>query len=174
MIASLISGGIIGTVGAFATNIVGYFQKKEDNKQALELKKVDSHFKLASLKLETETRKEESADDLIEGSYKHDTSFATSGVKDFSLVERILLVSMDLFRGSIRPLLTLFLIWQVHLTRVEINGILSASGVSGLSIAEALNIYKEVVEMILFLASTSVCWWFGSRPPSKEKEVLKG
>jgi len=173
MLATLISGGLIGTIGAFATNIVGYFKKKQEHKQALEIKKLDIQFNLASLKMETEIRREESADDLLENSYKHDTSFASGKIENFSIVERILLVGMDLFRGSIRPLLTLFLIWQVYITQVEVAEILKAAGMDGLSVPDALNIYREVVEMILFLASTSVCWWFGSRPPRGEKEVLK-
>ncbi|MES0340697.1 MAG: hypothetical protein ABUK08_00115 [Candidatus Humimicrobiaceae bacterium] len=173
MLATLISGGLIGTIGSFATNIVGYFKKKQEHKQAIELKKLDIEFNLASLKMETETRRGESADDLIESSYKHDSSFASGQIKEFSMIERILLVGMDLFRGSIRPLLTLFLIWQVHVTRVEVNAILNAAGVEGLSVADSLGIYKEVVRMILFLASTAVCWWFGSRPPRGEEVPKK-
>ena len=36
-------------------------------------------------------------------------------------------------------------------------------GFAGLAQGEMIAIFKQVVDLVLFLAATSVTWWFGSR-----------
>jgi hypothetical protein len=80
-----------------------------------------------------------------------------------SRIGKFLLVIVDFVRGMTRPGLTLYLIWEVHKTRAEIEAILAEAGVSGISIGEAIGVYTLVVETILFLVTTAVTWWFGTR-----------
>jgi hypothetical protein len=170
MLTSLISGGLLGVIGSIFSNTTGDFEKKQELKQQIELKKLDlekmdrvHEYQLKGKNIDADVKMEESADDVQEQSYSHDNMSYSKGQK-FSWLGRILLVLLDITRALVRPALTLFLIWQVHETRMEVKTILDAAGIAGLSLEESLSIYREIVQMILFLASTATCWWFGTRP----------
>lgn len=171
MLAALLSGGIIGTLGSLFNNVLGYFKKKQEFKQQLEFKKLEieqmdkqNDFMLQQHKIEGDIRLTESADDMQEKSYGHDQFSYVAGQK-LGMFERFILTIVDLIRALIRPILTISLLYMVYTTRTEVNAIIDESGAVGISVDEAIGIYKEVVQMILFLSSTSFCWWFGSRPP---------
>lgn len=70
------------------------------------------------------------------------------------------LVLLDVVRGSVRPLLTAYLCvltsyiwWEVH----------SKLTLEDLETAQALEIWLQVVNTILYLTVTVILWWFGTR-----------
>lgn len=177
MLASLLSGGLVGLLGSIFTNVTDLFKKRQEHKQELALRKLDIEmmdkeyqYQQRSAELEADTRLQESADDLVSASYEHDQRSYSKGFTP-SIVGRFFLVLVDVIRALIRPVLTGFLIWQVHATRLEVQEVLSRAGIAGINLVEALAIYKEVIQMTLFLASVAITWWFGTRPPKQGKKV---
>lgn len=173
MLETLLTGGLLGSLGAIATNVTDYFKQKQINKHELEMKHLDLEamdkefrYKERSAELEADTKLTESADDLQEASYTHDARAYSLGYKP-SRVGKVALVFVDVIRGLVRPVLTCYLIYCVMEARMEAQAILNQSEVN-LTSEQALGIYKEIIEMILFLSSTAAVWWFGSRGKVKK------
>lgn len=80
------------------------------------------------------------------------------------------LVALDVLRGVIRPGLTVYLCAITTLVYLEARGILAAAGAS-LNPTQALAVHDLIVSTILYLTTTTVLWWFGTRnserPPKR-------
>ena len=166
---SLMSGGLLGTVGALLTNVMGYFKDRQADKQELALKRLDLEamdkeyeYRSREIDVAADVALNESADDLTAVSYSQDKLAYAVGLTGLTAWERAPLIFVDFIRGLIRPALTIYLIVLVHLTRASVEAVLSQKGIT-MSGPEALALYSTVVEMILFLTSTAVTWWFGTR-----------
>lgn len=82
---------------------------------------------------------------------------------------RIMMTIVDSVRGLIRPVLTLYL---VVLATVMFYWARDLAGQqSALSADAAGAIVVQIVNTLLYLASTCVVWWFGVRPTQKEKAI---
>ncbi len=174
MLTSLFSGGLIGVLGSLLTNLFDFFKQKQKDKQSIELKRMDLEMmdkefscRIQKSEIEANTSMEVSADSSFIQSYKHDTRSYSKGII-LSWFGRTLLVLVDVFRGIIRPGLTLYLIYLVSKLQVDVHALIVRAGVDVVVTAEALEIYMNIVKMILFLSSLSVSWWFGTRG-KKEK-----
>ena len=171
----LLTGSAFGLIGSAVTNGFGLLKQGQENKQEVTLRRLDLdamgkeyEFRDRSAVRETETALTVSADSLVTSSYSHDAASYSKGVKP-SGFGGFLLVLVDFVRGLTRSGLTIYLIWQVHTTRTEVQGVLDAIGTSALDAGVALSIYQEVVRMTLFLASAAISWWFGTRAKSPKK-----
>ena len=165
----LLTGSAFGLVGSVVTNLFGLFKQKQVDKQEVTLRRIDLEamdkeyeFRDRSASREAETALTLSADVLMKESFGHDAASYSKGVKP-GAVGSFLLVLVDFIRGLTRSGLTIYLIWQVHATRTEVQGVLDSIGASALDAGTALDIYQEVVKMTLFLASAAIAWWFGTR-----------
>lgn len=67
---------------------------------------------------------------------------------------------VDAIRGLMRPILTLYFALSMALIAYQLMQI--TGNIVGAANAQYL--LKEVINAIIFLATTSVTWWFGSRP----------
>ncbi|WFS64019.1 hypothetical protein LF599_07600 [Pseudodesulfovibrio thermohalotolerans] len=174
-LSSILSGGVLGVIGSVITNITDTIKRKQEFSQAIEMRKLDIQvmdkeweYKDRAATREQEVAQEISADDLREASYANDKQEYSTNVKTGPFTG-FLLVLVDVVRGLIRPGLTIFLIWAVWDTRAEVRGIMDAVNLSGMTASQALGIYGTIVDMILFLGSTAVTWWFGTRPKKDKK-----
>ncbi|MGA6925664.1 MAG: hypothetical protein WBY88_08280 [Desulfosarcina sp.] len=177
MFTALISGGLLGTIGSVFTNVFDFFKKRQQDKQELELRRLDiqmmdkeySHRKsIAAIDMETELTK--SADALLAASYAADkATYANKG--KLGPVSNLLMVLVDLLRGLVRPVMTGYMVYEVHIMRGTVEGILSSAGIDALTAPVALDIYKSIVDMILFLAAASFTWWFGTRLKARDKGI---
>ena len=165
----LLTGSAFGLIGSVVTNLFGFFKQTQVNKQEVTLRRLDLEamdkeyqFRDRSAMREAETTLTLSADSLMKESFGHDAASYSTGVKT-GAVGSFLLVVVDFIRGLTRSGLTIYLIWQVHATRTEVQGVLDAIGTSALDATMALAIYQDVVKMTLFLASAAISWWFGTR-----------
>ncbi len=167
-ITSLLSGGATGVLGSLVTNVADYFEEKRKNQHEIELRKLD----IEEMQQEYEARKEiaaqQSQAQTTKTSYEHDARSYTSGMKIKSPWLKAGLVFVDMVRGLVRPALTVFLIVLVWMTFSKVQAVLESAGVDPLPVDRAGAIYASVVDMILYLAATSVTWWFGTSPRSKK------
>ena len=166
ILESLISGGLLGVAGGILTNITDIFKQRQINQHEKDLRELD----LQAMDKEYEARREESADNLIVASYEHDTEILSKLASKVKMnpVTSFMFVCLEILRGLVRPALTVYLIVLVHLVRGEVNAVLIQAGVDKISIATAMDIYATVIDTILFLASMSVSWWFGTRNKTKK------
>jgi hypothetical protein len=73
---------------------------------------------------------------------------------------------VDGIRGLMRPLITIFLLVMTALLASSVHDIVD--GLDSLPQESLLKLYRDMIIQLLFLTSTAVTWWFGSRPPKKQ------
>lgn len=175
-ISGLFSGGLTGVLGALVTNVADYFEKRNERKHRLEMRKLDLEeldkeysYQKSMAEAEQTFELDKAGYDLQEASYEHDAASYSRGMKIERWWLKAMLVFVDFIRGLVRPALTLFLIWLVWETRMEVKAIIDASGLESIAPERAVDIYSQVVHMILYMAGMTVAWWFGTRP-RKQKD----
>jgi len=191
LISSIFGGGIVGLIGSLAQKYFAYqtakleLQKQKNNHEhEREMMSQERMFMEAEAKariqiIEEETRgaiqaaKYELAGEELDAqkaSYAHDS--ATYSKDTDSTLMRI----VDFFRGLIRPLLTLYLcavstyityksyvMYNQTMTLIKDN-LSRFTGDGALVMAKAnFELLEMIITALLFLASTAVTWWFGSR-----------
>lgn len=177
-LGAIFGGGITGLIGTIFTEIMGFFREKQKFKQKIAMRKLDieladkeySH-ESSMATLESETRVTESGDDLRERSYEYDDDFIKFESSDLSGGQRWIALFVYVLRKIIRPALTIYLIYCVWATRAEVRAVLDQFGgpdFTGLGIGDVTGLYKQVIDTILYLASTCITWWFGSRVKSNK------
>lgn len=168
--SSLLSGGATGIIGSIVTNTFDFFEQSRKNKQEIKRRELD----IQEMDKEYEHRKEISAQkqeaETQETSYDHDTRAYTSGMKLESPWIKVPLVIVDTLRGVIRPALTLVLVYLTWRVFDSAHAVLEDAGLQTLEPSEAMTLVMSVVDMILYLTSTAVTWWFGTRPRSKKND----
>lgn len=176
-LTSLISGGATGLLGSVISNVTDYFEAKQKRKHQLEMRKLDLEemdreysFQKGMAEQEQNFQLEERSYDIQEKSYDHDSAAYSKGLQIEKWWLKAMLVFVDFVRGLVRPALTIFLIWLVWDTRHEVQAVIDAAGMSAISPEKAMATYTMVIDMILYMASTAMAWWFGTRPKSKKKD----
>ena len=72
------------------------------------------------------------------------------------------LALVEVIRGLMRPAITLFLLAICSMVAFELYDLANALAMVDASAAWPL--FQQVVNALLFLCTTAVTWWFGSRP----------
>lgn len=173
LIGSIFSGGATGLIGVAIQRFADFKNKQLDmalERQRGEIEIEKRHADLAIMAKEYEGKVQVAQ---VEGATAKDVAdtqaFAQSLFKEperysnsnnVSPRQQWVLVLLDALRGAVRPLLTLYLcalttyIWYQVKTKLETED---------LDAAAALEVWKYVVQNILYLTTTVVLWWFGTR-----------
>lgn len=89
----------------------------------------------------------------------------------FGWMMQMLLVSLDIIRGLIRPALTVYLCYITTSIWFETRRLANGENLTPTQVVEILTL---VIETILYLTTTCVTWWFGTRnkqePPTIRRE----
>lgn len=170
--ASILSGGATGIIGVIAQRVADYKNKQLDlqaqkDKQAHEIamRQADAAILAQEWAARTKVAEVEVAGRSdVADSESFAASFATEpqryseGVKP-TKGQGWVLVLLDAIRGVVRPALTVYLCVLTTLVYVQAREMVG----NGLTAAEALALVKMVVGTILYLTTTCVLWWFGTR-----------
>ncbi|MES2662272.1 MAG: hypothetical protein V4629_03120 [Pseudomonadota bacterium] len=148
LLASAAGGGILGTIGALSKAGLEFVGKKEENAHQLKMREIDlRHFdkQIEKARVEGETGKEialiNAREASLQASFESDK--ATYGNQ-----------YIDAIRGLMRPLITCYLLIQ----QTSISYKLFTAG------AEIPpELFAEAINSTVFLTTTAVTWWFGSR-----------
>ncbi len=169
ILASLLTGGATGLLGSLLSGIFGYFEEKRCAAHEIEMRKLDLEemdkewqYRERAADREQRSKLDTSADSLMSASYAADSATYTGG-RELPVWGVAALLFVDLIRGLVRPSLTILLMYMVYSTRLEVRETLAAVGTGGLSAAEAIGIYQEVISTIMYCSTTALLWWFGSR-----------
>lgn len=170
---NIFSGGATGLIGMIAQRWADYKNKQLDLQlekmkfdNAIALKEVDAKIMAQEWAARTEVAKVEAAGkEAVEdakafaASYDLEPKRYSDSVKP-SRGQAWLLVVLDFIRGSIRPALTVYLCVLTTAVWIQAKVVLAAED---LSTADALSVWKMIVGTILYLTTTCVVWWFGTR-----------
>ena len=157
-IASVLGGGVTGVVGAMASHVADFFKQKEANKHEREMAELslkeramefEQQAKIATVEAEKVTTL--AAENSFQASFAADK--ASYGIW-----------FVDLIRGLIRPGLTIYLIVLTNLIVAKIAFLESV--MASLEQAQAFGLISDIINSILYLTTTAVLWWFGSRSKS--------
>jgi len=193
LLMSIFSGGATGLLGVIFQR---YFDMKAKQQElevvkmnlqnSLDLKRLDIEQAGQEWKFRTEIAGKEAAakidvatqdrfarevdadSNLLQASFAADrASFLTADVlKSGGRLVRWAMAFVDFVRGLIRPGLTIYLVVLAHLMYNDSHKMLVERG-SQLTTTELQALSLQIVGTLLYLATTAVVWWFGTRPPKK-------
>ena len=184
MLISGIIGVVTGLVGNIITSVTNFKSQKLKNihdEKIIELEtkamlaKVEAGIKVTKAKVTGEI------DKLEEKTYKENIVkanktllskdvitklFEHKGTKWLGAILTFLLGIVDVLKGFIRPVLTVYLVVLTSWLTYYSATILSAKE-SLLSASEASAIFSKVTDIVIYLTVSVVTWWFADRRVAK-------
>ncbi len=169
LVGSVLGGGVTGLLGAVVTKFTEYKTAKLNAEHEIAMKQADAQIMAQEWAARTKVAE-------IEGQAKVDAVDAQSFGESYKLEptrysdpavldkrQEWLMVLLDFMRGAIRPSLTVYLCvlttmiyWQAH----KLLG-------TNISQEQAVSLLNQIVNTVLYLTVTVVCWWFGVRTKTK-------
>ena len=151
-LTAILSGGATGLLGTVISAGVGWVERRQRHQQELDLRKLDiqvAREEAASAErvaaIEAESRESEAGWRAFEASHAAAATRWSRGDSGW-------LVAVDVVRGLIRPVLTI--------------GFLVLAGVIyfRLPLVPPADMGARMIDTVLYLATTTTLWWFGTRP----------
>ena len=164
-IASILGGGLTGLAGSVVQRIYEFKSKKID----LQIEQQRLANEIALRKIDAEIQKNEWASRIkvaeTEGDSTAFNTALTSEPKRFSKAkltnsQNWLMVLLDLLRGIVRPGLTIYLCTIITIIYTRAYNLLDKEI---LSPASAFELVTSIVNTILYLTTTAVLFYFGTR-----------
>ena len=87
--------------------------------------------------------------------------------KFFAVFIAIAFAGVDILRSFMRPALTIYTMGAASYLTYLAWQILQTAGIDMMSVAQALGLYTQVSEAIIYLAISAFTWWFGDRMTAK-------
>lgn len=175
---SIFSGGATGLLGVVAQRFADYKNKQLDmqleaQRAANELARMDKEAAIMREEwagrtqvaaVEAEGAKDVAASNAFAESFKMEPQ-RYSEPSSLTAGQQWLMVLLDTLRGSVRPVLTLYLCALTTYVWYQVRDTLSKTD---LQAAAAIEVWQLVVGTILYLTTTVVLWWFGTRNKGKQ------
>jgi len=178
---SIFSGGATGLIGVVLQRFADFKNKQLDMK--LEMQRAENE--IAKRRVDAEIMAQEWAGRLKvaqeEGATAKDVAdtnaFAQSLWKEpdrYSYAATLtprqqwVMVILDALRGVVRPFLTIYLCALTTYVWYQVRTTLASED---LDMTAALEVWKMVVGQILYLTTTVVLWWFGTRNKGDQPQV---
>ena len=164
-LSSIIGGGITGLVGAGLTAWTEYKKQEslfthEEKMAELDqaMTKLELQGRLRIAETESQAHQEVAASKALQTSYMADKAQYAVGRKASNSQW---FVWVDVVRGLVRPTLTLYMMVVVTLIYWQIMDLVG--GIEGLDSTAAYSMLGGVIDSLLYITTTIVLWWFGSR-----------
>lgn len=167
-IGAILTGGATGIAGAGLQFLGNYFKDKQDKKHQLEMRKLE----MDSMKLEADLALSKSQQEAeatmalaeqhaFEKSFDNDRATYTpaNGVDPRATW---FLVCIDFIRGLVRPLITLWFVYLLADLQAQVFRL--TGGLETLPATALEQLFNNIILTILYIATTVILWWFGSRP----------
>ena len=187
---NLIFGGITGLIGSITTSITNYKIQKLKNEHEIAViaaktsamtAQAEAGIKIAQTKTEGEIAiaDQRTFETSIQVGNKNlfsskwvDKLFAVEGwMKYFSVPIGVfvafLFACIDVLKGFTRPGMSwLFVGATIYLAYMTM-GILADGGIAAMTVTQAMAILTHILDIVLYLTTTCVTWWFGDRRTAK-------
>jgi len=191
MILTTILGGLTGLLGNIVTGVMNYKTmkiKNEHEQKMVELEtsamKEEAKMQIAVTKAEIEGAVEladaQAYMESLRAGQKPmfsekwiDKLFSVEGKfgRFFALPVGVLLAMafgfVDWLRGFMRPAITVYLIGMTTVITYMAWNILQKFGMESITPAEAVVIFTQVIDIVIYLTVSCVTWWFGDRRMAK-------
>lgn len=156
-------GALLGLVGSYLTRQQEQQKQKVEHAHELKMRELD----LQSMELENKHRLEllDKNIDLtkVEYSGKEDVTYASAFVESQKNADEHSSIKLvEIAKSMMRPVITVFLLVASTLVICQLAYIIN--GFETFDKAEVLDIFKTAILELIFITSTCVTWWFGSRP----------
>jgi hypothetical protein len=179
-IGGVLSGGLTGLLGVGIQGILTYKTKQLDvQMQAakfandVEMKKADALIMEQEWKARTQianvdaVSKENVADSQAFAISLNNEPQRFSDSSKVTATQEWLLVFLDLIRGLVRPMLTLYLCAITTFVYLEARSLIG----SGIQPEQAISLLSKIVDTVLYLTVSCVLFWFGSRVKSRPPKL---
>lgn len=166
LILGILSSGGFGAL----TGIIGAWITKRETRRVLE---IENQHTLAMRELDQREREAEMAHELsiadkqverarVEGDIALQTDELDAFKASIETQRQPKSALMDAFLSFVRPLITFALLWESWILLERLNTLVG--GLQSLPADVLMDIYKHAIYAVIFLATTAVGWWFGTRP----------
>jgi len=159
VLSSAAGGGVLGLVGSYFKSRQEWKGRELEIKHSLAMRKLDredikleAELQFRRVGLESEIQADINAGKLQEVSYNADEAKYGGGI-------------VDAVRGLMRPLITTYLLVYSSFLGYKLHELLG--GLDSLPEVKLFELYMTLVTAAIFLTTTAVTWWFGSRPTTK-------
>lgn len=174
-IMGILSGGATGLLGVGIQRLADYWNKKQDlEKMKLQYDhEANMRDKDASIMAQEWAARTKVAE--VEGASREAVADAQAFAASFGMepqrysegvkpgkIAGFLLVLLDFTRGIVRPGLTLYLCWIATRMYEESRAVLAIADLTTNTVL-VMNVYQQIVFTLLYLFTTCVLWWFGTR-----------
>lgn len=154
-LVSLFGGGLTGLIGAGINKYFDYKSKKLDIQ--LEQSKFEHQQVLAQMQYTAVVEVEDSK--AFKEAQTNEPKKYYEGT-EYTPTQRWFALGLDFVRGLVRPVLTIYLCVLTTFIYIKaarlLNGDVILPGM-------ALDLTTQIIQTILYLTTTAVCFWFGSR-----------
>ena len=177
ILGTIFSGGVTGIIGSISSAIANYKLKKLEYQHRERMEEIsiqqmkletERDIKISELEIERETREAISQERME--SYKTDRATYISPdtlekLGFFGKIISFLLGLVDFARGMIRPGSTAF--FEIYMFFVWWTLYNMIKGFESLPKEKIIDLFYMVTMLLLYVGSTTVSWWFGSRGVEK-------
>lgn len=182
LFTSIISGGATGILGVAIQRFFDLKNKTLDIRQEsirldheLKLKRVDLEImdkevagRVRIAETEAEASKDVAESSAFAASFNEPIRYSSEST--ITKNQGWVFIILDFIRGVVRPGLTVYLCVLSTLVYFQAASLLHEEGVR-MDIIQAMDLIKMVVGTILYLTTTCVLWWFGTRNRQKAPKI---
>lgn len=178
IIGAIFGGGATGLAGSLINSVGDYFKAKEKHRHDEQMAEIETRNLQLEIDRDVTIAKQEATAKMEVASAETQAASYQADARAYLPAEAVrsnaaiawLMAIVDFLRGSVRPVLTLYLSVVAYLLYKQTSEVLEASG-GGLTPDQAYELEKMIVLGLLYLTFTAVGWWFGSR--SKFDKIAK-
>lgn len=181
-VMAILSGGATGLLGVVAQRLFDHWKLKQENdrlrvihEHEIAMRRVDGELmaqewaqRTKVAQVEGETKREVADTEAFAASFQLEPKRYAEGVKT-GKIGGFLLVLVDVLRGVVRPGLTVYLAWiatELYWQSVKVIALLNP----GAQAALLAEVHRQIVFTLLYLFTTCVLWWFGTRSKQKQPQ----
>ena len=168
-ITSILSGGLTGILGSAISRYSEFKTRKLELE--VELKRGEQDLKQIELESARDVQIAEREAASAALSAEHAALSASQEADRASYLPsaktgwtRFFMGLVDVVRGLMRPSITLYLISLTSWIAYTLYALVQRYQHEAFSATQAFGLWSEVINMVLYLTSAAVLWWFGSRP----------
>lgn len=181
ILGSLFGGGITGVVASIFTKYTEYKNQKRADAHEIKMAEVERETMILEQKGKIKIAVEESeaakdvaeteaevkgylADaEMFETSHESDKASYVTGKVKGTVFTTYLFTIVDALRGSVRPLITYYIAFVLTWMAAKVYGIANETE-GGLSPEQAFMLLKQIIAALIYIGTTVILWWFGTRP----------
>jgi hypothetical protein len=160
LLMGVLSGGVTGLLGTVISGGMKFFENKQKHGHELAIMQaendqmvVEAQIAKDVAELDMESKDRTAAWSALEASYKESTSRMSTG-------DSAWLIMVDVVRGLMRPAITL--------GTLTLMGVIYFTVAQGMVGPDNIPVQVTIIQTVLYIATTSVLWWFGTRNLSKK------